>query len=337
MESTLLYVSSRTEEQVLGSSDPIADAIGLLRPRTVIDPALRTAGPWALRFERSSHVKIGVVARGACWLTLDGHEPVRLEEGDFYLLGNPPPYVLAGTLTAPPHPAKPVWDCAEDGVVRIGPEAEEDTYLCGGRFSFEDTNTPVLTQVLPRLVLVRAADPRGKLLAHLSEVLVTETRTPAAGSSLVLSHLAQVLFVHMLRAHAEQADQPTGWLGALNDDGIGAALRAMHSDAAHPWTLKELADISHMSRSAFASSFRSRVGTTPLDYLIQWRMSLARDALSTGTRPISELAFTIGYRSESAFSTAFRRVVGSSPKQFRRTSTGPANGTPVNGHPAKGH
>lgn len=309
---------------MLGSSDPIADAIGLLRPRTVIDPGLHAAGPWALRFDQSSHVKLGVVARGACWLTLDGHKPVLLEEGDFYLLGNPPSYVLASTLTAPSRPAKPVWGSAKDGVVRIGPEAEEDTYLCGGHFSFEDTNAPVLTQVLPLLVLVRAADPRGKLLAHLSELLVSESRT-AAGSSLVLNHLAQVLFVHMLRAHAEQADQPTGWLGALNDDGIGAALRAMHTDAAHPWTLKELAGISHMSRSAFASSFKGRVGTTPLDYLIQWRMSLARDALSHGTRTISELAFMIGYKSESAFSTAFRRVVGSSPKQFRISSTGADN------------
>lgn len=317
---------------MLGFSDPIADTIGLLRPRTVIDPALHAAGPWALRFDQSSHIKIGVVARGTCWLTLDGHQPVRLEEGDFYLLGNPPPYMLASTLTAPSRPAKPLWESAEDGVVRIGPEADEDTYLCSGLFSFEDTNAPVLTQVLPLFVLVRAADPRGKLLAHLSELLVSETRTAAAGSSLVLNHLAQVLFIHMLRAHAEQADQPTGWLGALNDDGIGAALRAMHTDAAHPWTLKELADISHMSRSAFASSFKGRVGTTPLDYLIQWRMSLARDALGRGTRTISELAFMIGYQSESAFSTAFRRVVGSSPRQFREASICAINGRPDQGH-----
>lgn len=144
----------------------------------------------------------------------------------------------------------------------------------------------------------------GKLLAHLSELLVTEAQDTAVGGSLVLDHLAQIVFVHMLRAHADQAGRPTGWLGALRDDGIGAALRALHADVAHGWTLKELSGISRMSRSAFAASFKNQVGSTPLEYLIEWRMSLARDALRRGTRSISELAFATGYESESASTPA---------------------------------
>ena len=315
VSSPILYRSSTGPP--LGSGDPVADAIGLLRPLTVVEAGLHAAGPWALRFDPFPHAKLGVVARGECWLALQGHEPVLMREGDFYLLGNPPPYVLASALTEEPRAARPLWDGATNGAVRIGPEAEEDTYLCGGQFSFDDADASVLFDVLPPLVHVRAADPRGKLLAHLSELLVAETEANAAGGSLVRDHLAQVLFVHMLRAHADQAGRPTGWLGALGDDGIGAALRAMHADVAHRWTLKELAGIGRMSRSAFAASFKNRVGTAPLEYLIEWRMSLARDALRRGTRSISELAFATGYESESAFSTAFRRVVGSSPKQFR--------------------
>lgn len=283
----------------------------------MVDPGLHVAGPWALRFDQFPHVKLGIVVRGQCWLVLGGHDPVLLREGDFYLLGNPPPYVLASALTEEPRAAASLWDSATNGRVRIGPEAEEDTYLCGGHLSFEDTNASLLLDVLPPLVHVRAADPRGKLLAHLSELLVTEVDTDALGSSLVLDHLAQILLVHMLRAHADQPGRPTGWLGALSDEGIGAALRTMHADVAYRWTLHELAAISHMSRSAFAAAFKNQVGTPPLDYLIDWRMSLARDALRRGTRSISELAAATGYESDSAFSTAFRRVVGSSPKQFR--------------------
>ena len=300
----------------------------------MIDAGLHAGGPWALRFDPFPHVKLGIVVRGQCWLALEGHEPVLLREGDFYLLGDPPPYVLASALTEQPRAAEPLWETATDGAVRLGPEAEEDTYLCGGHFSFDDANASLLLDVLPPLVHVRAADPRGKLLAHLSALLVTEVETTAAGASLVLDHLAQILFVHMLRAHADHADRPTGWLGALSDDGIGAALRAMHADVAHRWTLEELAGTSSMSRSAFAASFKHQVGTAPMDYLIQWRMSLARDALRRDTRSISELASATGYQSESAFSTAFRRVVGSSPRQFRDTAHHTTAGEPDQGSPA---
>ena len=316
VESRVSYASSSSGSP-LGSGDPIAAAIGLLRPRTVVDPGFHAAGSWAVRFEAFRYVRIGGVEQGECWLALDGHEPVHLREGDIYLLVNPPSYLLASDLTAEPLTATSVWDSTANGVARIGSEAEQDLYLCGGSFWFDDSNASILLDVLPPLVHIQAADPRNKLLANVSKLLVTEVENNAVGSSLVLDHLVQILFVHGLRAYAEQTDRPAGWLGAISDDGIGAALRAMHADVAHRWTLNELAGIAHMSRSAFAVSFKKRVGTAPLDYLIQWRMSLARDALRRNNRSLSELALATGYESESAFSTAFRRVAGASPKQFR--------------------
>ncbi|GAB3821512.1 AraC family transcriptional regulator [Kribbella italica] len=302
---------------MLGFQDPVADAIGLLRPRTVIGPSLRAVGTWALRFDPFLHVRIGGLVRGTCWLVLEGHEPVLLHAGDTFMLGNPPSYVLASALDASPRPAGPVLAGAANGFVWIGPESEDDLYLCVGHIAFDDQNAALLTDLLPPLVIVRAGDPHGYRLGQLIDHLATEVGNAAAGGPLVENHLAQILLVHMLRAHAGRTDRPTGWLGALNEDGIGAALRAVHADVAHPWTLQELAGISHMSRSAFAQSFKNHVGVPPLEYLIHWRMSLARDALARDTLSISELAKATGYRSESAFSTAFRRVVGTSPRTFR--------------------
>ncbi|MEV7864598.1 AraC family transcriptional regulator [Streptomyces sp. NPDC088124] len=307
----------------------MADAIGLLRPRTVIGPSLRATGDWALRFDTFPHVRIGGLVRGTCWLILEGHEPVLLQEGDTFMLGNPPPYVLAGTLDASPRPAAAAWAGAEDGFVHIGPRSEDDLYLCVGHIAFDEGNAALLTDLLPPLVIVRAADPHGRRLAQLIDLLATEVGVAAAGGPLVQNHLAQILLVHMLRAHAGQTDRPTGWLSALNEDGIGAALRAVHADVAHSWNLQELADISHMSRSVFAHTFKSHVGVPPREYLIQWRMNLARDALARDTLTISELAQATGYRSESAFSTAFRRVVGSSPAHFRNQARQPAH-SPTN-------
>jgi AraC-like DNA-binding protein len=320
---------------MLGFQDPVADAIGLLRPRTVVGPSLRATGEWALRFAPFAHVRIGGLVRGTCWLILEGHAPVLLREGDSFMLGNPPPYMLASTVDARPQPAESAWESAEDGLVRIGPESEDDLYLCVGHIAFDETNAGLLTDLLPPLVVVRAADPHGKRLGQLVDLLATEVGSAGPGGPLVQNHLAQILLVHMLRAHADQTDRPTGWLGALNEDGVGAAVRAVHGNIGHPWSVKELAEISHMSRSAFAHAFKTHVGIPPQEYLIQWRMSLARDALARDTLSISELASATGYQSESAFSTAFRRVVGSSPATFRKharlSPTAPAAYAPTGG------
>jgi len=297
-------------------SDPISDVIGLLRPRAV-GACLHAAGPWAVRYEPFPHVRFGTVVRGQCWLSLEGQAPVLLQEGDFYLLGNPPRYVIGSSLTVRPRSAKALLAASSDGALRIGPASDEDTFVCSGHFSFDDPNASLVLDILPSLVHFRAGDPRRRLFSQLSDLLVAELETEAVGGSLVLDRLAQVLFVHMLRAHAAQPDRPIGWLSALRDDRIGATLRAMHADISYPWSLEELGKIAKMSRSAFSASFKEQVGRAPLAYLIDWRMAVARDALRRDTQSISELAFATGYESESAFSTAFRRVVGVSPRQFR--------------------
>lgn len=92
---------------------------------------------------------------------------------------------------------------------------------------------------------------------------------------------------------------------------VGAA------DITHRWTLEELSGIAGMSRSAFAARFKHKVGSAPLEYIIQWRMGIARDALRRDEVSMSQLPFAVGYEAESALSTAFRRVVGLSPRQFR--------------------
>lgn len=320
MESEILYVSS-TDPEVIGSRDPMVGVMGLLRPRTVVPAPLRAASPWAVRFAPFPHVKLGVVVDGQCWLTLDGLEPLLLEEGDFYLLGHPPQYTLSSSrddvsaLSAATLPRNAIGRG-----FRIGTEAGEDSYTCSVDFTFDTGDTSMLLDVLPRVVHVRAGDPRGALFMNLASLLVFEIESPSVGRSLVLEHLAQIILVHMLRAHADNTEQPSGWLAALADDGIGAALRAMHDDVSRRWTLAELAEIGQMSRSAFAAAFKAKVGAPPLTYLIKWRMTLARDALRNGRLSNSELAAATGYESESAFSTAFRREVGSSPRHYRHAA-----------------
>ncbi|ANZ37923.1 hypothetical protein BBK82_19535 [Lentzea guizhouensis] len=307
MESGSPYRSSGI---ALDAQDPIRDVLALARPRTVAPVPLRAADRWGVRFSPFPHVKLGVVVEGECWLCIDGLEPLFLEKGDFYLLGNPPPYGLGSSVET-------ARDRSFDGSLREETTPQDFTaYMCSVDFEFQDSDASALFSSLPPAVLVKAGDADEKLLWNIATLLVHEIETQKVGRSLVLEHVAQILLVQMLRSHADSSREPLGWLASVVDDGIGAALRAVHAEPGRRWTLDELARIAMMSRSTFAANFRNRVGRPPLDYLIAWRMQLARAALRTEDS-LSAIAVTIGYQSESAFSTAFRRVVGVSPREFR--------------------
>jgi AraC-like DNA-binding protein len=128
-----------------------------------------------------------------------------------------------------------------------------------------------------------------------------------------------MMLVQALRLHlAEGSRGGVGWLFALADKQMSAAISAIHADPAHRWTLQELAERVGMSRSTFALRFKQTVGASPMDYLTRWRMLLAGDRLANSSDPISAVALSLSYESESAFSTAFKRVMGCSPRQYAR-------------------
>jgi AraC-like DNA-binding protein len=149
--------------------------------------------------------------------------------------------------------------------------------------------------------------------------MMQELREPQPGGSLVAQQLAYMMLVQALRLHlAEGLRGGVGWLFALADKQMSAAIHAMHDAPAHHWTLQQLAERAGMSRSTFALKFKKTVGASPMEYLTRWRMLLAGDKLTNSSDAISFIALSLGYESESAFSTAFKRIMGSSPRQYSR-------------------
>jgi AraC-like DNA-binding protein len=127
----------------------------------------------------------------------------------------------------------------------------------------------------------------------------------------------ELIFVEILRGKALKVDQEqTGMLAGLADPVTACALSAMHKDIAYSWTVSALARHCSVSRSTFATRFRTIVGIGPIEYLLHWRMAVAKDELRRGARSIGEIALAVGFQSSSAFSTAFTRAVGTSPKHF---------------------
>ena len=172
--------------------------------------------------------------------------------------------------------------------------------------------------MLPPIVHIRKESDKAAMRWSL-ERMMQELREPQPGGFLVAQHLAHMMLVQALRLHlAEGLRGGVGWLFALADKQMSAAINAMHDDPAHRWTLQELAERAGMSRSTFALKFKETVGESPMEYLTRWRMLLAGDKLANSSDPISVIALSLGYESESAFSTAFKRVMGCSPRQYSR-------------------
>jgi AraC-like DNA-binding protein len=297
--------------------DPLSDILALLRPRTVETYGIVSGNVWALDFPRAYQgIKFGAVARGGCWLRVRGEPgPIRLEIGDCYLLTGQP-YWLGSEVGLPGVDAGSLFIDAATRVARYG--GSDETFLVGGRLTFDESHSVLLTGMLPSAMHIPARSDEAAVLRWTLDQLAKELTDMRPGGTLMSEHLAQILFVNVLRAHmANEGAGAPGWLKGLADARIGRALRALHAKPARHWTLEMLAHEAGMSRTAFALRFKAMVGRSPLDYLQRWRMRLAARALSTGRAKLAEIALTIGYESESAFSTAFKRVMGCAPKHYQ--------------------
>jgi AraC-like DNA-binding protein len=179
-------------------------------------------------------------------------------------------------------------------------------------------------ELMPNVIHVPVDQNRSRIMEAALQLLSLETEQPGLGSSVVVSRLADILFVQAIRTYAKSAGRHEfGWLSALSDVRLAPVFRAIHTGFERPWTVGSLASLAGMSRSAFALRFKDRVGLAPLEYLARWRMFRAGALLREGTRTIAAIAHAVGYESEASFTKAFKRATGLSPGLFRRAD-GPA-------------
>lgn len=295
--------------------DPLSEVLSLLVPRSYGAGGFDMGGEWSIGFDRHPGFKCYAVANGQCWLSVDDvAEPLFLETGDCVILSTGRPFRLASDLALPP---VPYTSLPKAGGIATG-GAGGGCLILGGHFALSELHAGMLLDALSPIVLVREDPDKAMLrssLAHMRRELVEQN----PGASLIAQQLAHTILVQALRLHlADSARAGTGWLYALAERRIGAAIEAVHANPGDRWTLHALAARAGMSRSGFALRFKELTGDTPIEYITRWRMLLASDRLAAGQEPIVTVARSLGYESESAFSTAFKRTVGCSPRRYGR-------------------
>lgn len=301
--------------------DLLSEVLSLIDARSSHFAGLQAGGDWAVAFEPPDGIKFNAVRTGSCWLSVEGVDAaVQLHTGDCFLLAPGRAFTLASTPGWPPAEARDVYRHTQHGVARHG-ASEIDFFLVGGRFAFGE-EAALLLDGLPPLIHVRADTDQAGVLHWTLQRLAQELQDTAPGAALMTRHLGHMMLLQVLRQYLSmQTSQPAGWLFALADPRLRAAIEAMHATPARRWTLAQLAAIAGQSRSAFALHFRTRVGVAPLAYLLRWRMRLATRRLKHSSVQVAAIAQELGYDSDSAFSHAFKRVLACSPRQYRHMHT----------------
>jgi AraC-like DNA-binding protein len=244
---------------------------------------------------------------------------MRLRPGDVAVIRGPAPYTVADDPATPPrvviHPGQhcttPEGESLS-GAMALGLRTWGDSLdapdgsvtMFTGTYQLHGEISGRLLRALPMLLVLPADAWDSSLLPLLDEVL--------------LDRLLDLLLTAVLRAwfSRPEAEVP-GWYRAQGDPGVGPALRMLHEDPAHPWTVAMLAARTGLSRAALARRFTELVGEPPMTYLTGLRLALAADLLREPDATVAAVARRVGYGSAFALSAAFKRERGISPQEHR--------------------
>lgn len=296
--------------------DPFSDLLRLVAARPALAGGFEAGGDWGIRFPAPDKLKFFAVLQGGCWLMVGEDAPLWMAAGDVVLLTAPRPFTMAARPDAPAIPARQLFGGGRDQMARLGDGA--DCMQLGGHVALDPESGALLTAMLPPMVHVRAGAREAGPLAWLLGQLVAERAAAQPGTALITRQITEMMFVQILRAYlAGPEAPPPGLLRAIADPRLAPALRLIHAEPGRDWHLPDLARACAMSRTAFATHFRTVAGMPPLTYLTRWRIRLAQRALRTAGGPLAPLAQSLGYASESAFSNAFKRETGLSPAHYR--------------------
>lgn len=299
-------------------SDPLSEVVRLLRPRAAFANVISGKGNWAVRYSEFGLPSFCIVLDGSCRLAVDGHEPITIAAGDFVLLPTTPAFTLSSFVPAPPVHLDPRAVAGARRELRYGErKGPPDMRSLGGSFLFDAADPGILVSLLPTLIHVRDS----VRLSQLVQMVGEESADQQPGSEFVMSRLVELLLVEAMRS-ASGGSAPPGLLRGLGDERLARALKRMHARIEHSWSIDQLAKIAALSRSAFFERFTRMVGVAPMEYLLAWRMEIAKALLRDDKVTVSEVAERVGYGSTSAFSVAFSRHVGQPPSHYARS--GPA-------------
>lgn len=295
--------------------DPLAEIVALLQPTAPLSKIVSGKGRWSTRRSGFRQPFFCLTLEGSGRLEVDGHEPIILQEGDFTLIPSGDDFTMSDL--APPEAAtlNSSISVLLHGEIRHGVQTgSPDVRFLVGYCMFGSPDAGLLVSLLPQLMHIRGE----ARLSTIVQLVAEEARALRPAREVILARLLEVLLIEALRSSAGTAASP-GLVRGLADERLAQVIRSIHENPTRRWTIAEMAKTVALSRSAFFERFSRAVGLAPMEYLLAWRMAMAKDLLRRKEGDVAEVAERVGYSSASAFSVAFTRHVGMPPTHYARS------------------
>jgi AraC-like DNA-binding protein len=318
------------QESHVSSLGPLSDVLRAVRLNGAHFYYVEAGHPWSVNtvpavqlvpriLPNAEHlISYHIIVSGSCWggpygaqVQLNAGDVILLAHGDAHLMSSAKDYVDRSG-------ANGTQASRFFSTVQLGPaDQPRDTRLVCGFLGCDARPFNPLLGALPPVIVIPGA--AGGFLSQFPKQVVAETRAGRVGSETMLTRMAELMFIEVLRRYVETLPpQQAGWLGALRDAVVGPALSKLHEEPTRSWTLAELAKEIASSRTVLVERFSQLVGVPPMLYLTRWRLQLAAEQLARGSAKVAAIGAQVGYESEAAFSRAFKRETGFSPAAWRR-------------------
>jgi AraC-like DNA-binding protein len=332
--------------------DVLSDVLRVVRLSGAVFFTADFSSPWAIESpipkmlaaavlpQAECVVLFHILDEGKCEVECHGLPTTTMESGDVVVFPRGDQHTMRSHGAGAATPLTSIFSPGvhdEPPQLAYGGGGRTSRFVCG-YLNYDQRFSP-LVDALPTMLMVRARDdysaieaidargsrptavPQGSgtWLGTTLKFTINEARAARPGNTAMLGRLTELMFVEILREymHRLSTDQG-GWLAAVNDPYVGKALRLLHTNPVHEWTVDELAREVAVSRSVLAQRFTELVGEAPMRYLANWRMQLAKQMMREGASNIQDVAARVGYESEAAFNRAFKRATGSPPATWRR-------------------
>lgn len=312
----------------MSAMDPLSDVLRAVRLTGAYFYLVEAAEPWSVAtaaarelapriLPESEHlVAYHILYEGECWAGVRGGMQVRMRQGDVIVFPQGDAHLLSSEPRSDVDALLRELPARYPSTVYLGQGRTKAKFVCGFLGCDARPFNPLIA-ALPRVLHVPRVGEGW--LGAFPEHALRESQAGRAGRDTMLTRMSELMFIDVVRQHIETMDaEQIGWLAALRDPVVGAALARLHECPAHPWSLAELAHDVATSRSVLAERFAHLVGIPPMQYLSQWRLQLAAELLASGSAKVSAVGMQVGYDSDAAFSRAFKRSTGLSPAEWRK-------------------